>query len=370
MTNLPEPIGVYLHIPFCDGKCPYCDFFSKKADEQEFDRYTEEMVKRIYKEASLINRHADTVYFGGGTPSLLGSERLNRILKAVQDSFGLTTHAEVTVEVNPTPKNLPDFYALRKAGFNRLSMGLQSANANELQILGRKHTAEAATKAVTLARQNGFENISLDLMLAIPYQTTESLKHSVEFCAAQECCHISCYLLKIEEGTPFFKRQSELPLFDDEQQADFYLQACELLEQNGYKQYEISNFAKKDYESRHNLKYWHDEEYIGIGASAHAFINGKRFYYPRSLEDFYADKRIEEGNGGDEEEYIMLALRLTEGLCRSRFQKRFGYALPQKYFRSAQRFVATGLTEVGQDSIKLTRQGFLVSNALIAEILS
>lgn len=370
MTNLSEPVGVYLHIPFCDGKCPYCDFFSQKADEQVFDRYTEEMIQRIYKEASLINRCADTVYFGGGTPSLLGSERLNRILKAVRNGFGMTDNAEVTVEVNPTPGNLPDFYLLRKAGFNRLSMGLQSANENELQILGRKHTAEAAAKAVVLARQSGFENISLDLMLAVPYQTTESLKHSVEFCAAQNCTHISCYLLKIEEGTPFFKRQSTLPLFNDEQQADFYLQACALLEKSGYKQYEISNFAKSGYESRHNLKYWHDEEYIGIGASAHAFVNGKRFYYPCSLTDFYADKRIEEGNGGDEEEYIMLALRLTEGLCNSRFQKHFGYALPQKYFRAAKRFSAAGLTEVGQDNIKLTRQGFLVSNTLIAEILS
>ncbi len=369
MSNTLEPIGIYLHIPFCDGKCPYCDFFSKKADKQEFDCYTQKMIKRIYKDAQTLNRPADTVYFGGGTPSLLGSQRLNQILNAVQDAFGLTAYAEVTVEVNPTPQNLPDFYALRKAGFNRLSMGLQSANENELQILGRKHTANAAANAVALARQNGFENISLDLMLAIPYQTKESLKYSIDFCAKQNCSHISCYLLKIEEGTPFFKRQSELSLFDDEQQANLYLNACAFLEENGYMQYEISNFAKSGCESRHNLKYWHDEEYIGIGASAHTFVNGKRFYYPRSLSDFYADNRIDEGSGGDEEEYIMLALRLTEGLDNKRFRKRFGTDLPQKYFRTAKRFVAAGLTEISQDCIKLTRQGFLVSNTLIAEIL-
>lgn len=369
MTNHTKPIGIYLHIPFCDGKCPYCDFFSKKGSEQELDRYTEEMCRRIEKSAQATRRPADTVYFGGGTPSLLGSERLSRILNAVQDSFDLTVHAEVTVEVNPTPKNLPDFYTLRKAGFNRLSMGLQSANENELKILGRRHTAQAAKAAVALARNGGFDNISLDLMLAVPYQTFESLERSIEFCAEQDCSHISCYLLKIEKGTPFYNRQSELPLFDDEQQADFYLRACELLEKYGYHQYEISNFAKNGCESRHNLKYWHDEEYVGIGASAHAFVDGKRFYYPRSVTDFYADKRIAEGDGGDEEEFIMLALRLTEGLCNSRFAERFGVDIPQKYFQRAKRFVSVGLTEVGQNDIRLTRQGFLVSNALIAEIL-
>lgn len=369
MKESKNEIGVYLHIPFCDGKCPYCDFFSKRASATDMDDYTDVLIRRIYDEAQKLDRKADTVYFGGGTPSLLGAERLSRILYAVQEGFGPGENAEVTVEVNPTPENLPDFRKLYKAGFNRLSIGLQSACDSELSALGRRHTSADAERAIEAARAGGFENISLDLMLAIPYQTEQSLEKSVRFCSEHGATHISSYLLKIEEGTPFYARRNTLPLFDDEKQADYYMLVCGILESCGYGQYEISNFSKTGFESRHNLKYWHDEEYIGIGSSAHSFVNGKRFYFPRSLEAFYANEQIYEGTGGDEQEYIMMALRLCEGLQNKRFVQRFGKPIPQKYFDRAKRFQAAGLTQTGEDFICLTRKGFLVSNALFAELL-
>lgn len=369
MKKSKNKIGVYLHIPFCDGKCPYCDFFSRKASLADMDDYTNALISRVYDEAQRLGRKADTVYFGGGTPGLLGAERLSRILYAVQEGFGLSENAEVTVEVNPTPKNLPDFRKLYRAGFNRLSMGLQSSNDHELSALGRRHTSADAERAIEAAKIGGFENISLDLMLAIPYQNEQSLEQSIRFCFEHGATHISSYLLKIEEGTQFYAQKDSLPLFDDEKQADYYMLACEIIESCGYRQYEISNFAKKGFESRHNLKYWHDEEYIGIGASAHSFVNGKRFYFPRSLKAFYANEQEYEGTGGDEQEYIMMALRLCEGLQNERFIKRFGTPIPQKYFDRAARFQAAGLTQVSEKLICFTRKGFLVSNALFAEIL-
>ena len=196
--------GLYIHIPFCDGKCAYCSFFSKRADAREYDTYTDNLIRIIGIWGASLSRAVDTVYFGGGTPSLLGHERLIKILGHVYDRFMIAADAEITVEVNPTSTADLDLAALRKAGFNRLSVGLQSANDNELRILGRRHTADDVRYTVSRAKAAGFDNISLDVMLAVPEQTADSLNNTLEFCASTGVQHISSYILKVEEGTPFY----------------------------------------------------------------------------------------------------------------------------------------------------------------------
>lgn len=362
-------IGLYLHIPFCDGKCAYCSFFSKRSDESIIDRYTDHLIKSIHDRGDKINRTVDTVYFGGGTPSLLGHERLIKILDNVKQSFNVTDNAEITVEVNPTSTNDLDFAAMRQAGFNRLSIGMQSVNDNELRILGRRHNAEAVSRTVKDAKSAGFDNISLDVMLAIPEQTIESLERTLRFCASQYVRHISCYILKVEEGTPFYAMRDTLPLFSDDEQAAFYEYTVKRLHELGYDQYEISNFSHKGFESRHNLHYWHDEEYLGIGPSAHSFLDGKRFYYENDFQRFFEGHTEYEGEGGDSEEYIMLALRLTEGLIFEKYRERFGKTVSSSLIDAGRRLAANGLCYIDDDSLSLTVRGFLVSNSVIAYLL-
>ncbi len=361
--------GLYIHIPFCDGKCAYCNFFSIHSDNQAIEEYTDHLIRSAFTWGKKINRSFDTVYFGGGTPSLLGHERLIRILNAVKQAFSVADNAEITVEVNPSSTEPLDFSAMKSAGFNRLSIGLQSANENELAILGRRHSVDDARRTVLEAQQAGFDNISLDVMLAIPKQTPESLHHTLDFCAECKVQHISAYILKIEPGTRFYRNKDSLPFFDDDAQAAIYEDAVSYLNRLGYQQYEISNFSLPGYESRHNLKYWHDEEYLGIGPSAHSFIDGKRFYYDNSFEGFYDGRIIDEGCGGDEEEYIMLALRLKEGLVFNEYEKRFGKKVSDKMLTAAERLASSGLVKICPSSLSLTVKGFLVSNSVIAYLL-
>ena len=369
MVKNMNPIGLYLHIPFCDGKCAYCNFFSRRAGASELTEYSKRLIDRIVSWSDRLDRSVDTVYFGGGTPSLLGHERLIRILDAVFRSFDVAKEAEITVEVNPSSTDELDFSLLRQAGFNRLSIGLQSANDNELRILGRRHAVDDARRTVQRARNAGFDNISLDVMLAVPEQTAESLDRTLAFCASCNVQHISAYILKIEEGTPFYQMREKLPLFDDDAQAAFYEHTVQCLATLGYDQYEISNFSRKGCESRHNLHYWHDEEYLGLGPSAHSFLKGRRFYYDNDFQAFEEDRITEESSGGDSEEYIMLALRLTEGLLFDRYQERFGTPVSEKLVSAAKQLQSQGLCNVSDKAISLTVKGFLVSNAVISYLL-
>lgn len=362
-------LGLYIHIPFCDGKCYYCSFFSKCLDESAMDEYIVRMNKAIIQWGSRLDTPFDTVYFGGGTPSLLGHRRLVSVLDTVKKSFRITDDAEITVEVNPSSTDCLDFESLRQAGFNRLSIGLQSANENELKRLGRRHSVDDARNTVESAKAAGFDNISLDVMLAIPEQTSESLRRTMAFCADCGVQHISSYILKIEQGTRFYAEKDKLPLTEEDAQAALYEEAADILESRGYRQYEISNFAKKGFESRHNLKYWHDEEYLGLGPSAHSFIDGKRFYYDNSFDDFYAGKITEEGSGGDEEEYIMLALRLTEGLVFSRYEERYRKKISDRMLQAARSLEKNGFVRLTPSSLSLTVKGFLVSNSVIAYLI-
>lgn len=364
-----KPIGLYLHIPFCDGKCRYCSFFSRKRSEDDMEAYTLQLISAIRSWGMRVKRPVATVYFGGGTPSLLGHERLIRILSAVRESFAVAESAQITVEVNPSSAVRLDFSAMRKAGFDRLSVGLQSANDDELKLLGRRHSADDVRRTVTQAQNAGFDNISLDVMLAIPGQTIPSLERTIAFCVGLNVQHISAYILKIEEGTPFWRDRDKLALFSDDEQAAFYEYTVHRLGELGYEQYEISNFSKNGYPGLHNLIYWHDEEYLGIGPSAHSFLDGRRFYYPDSFESFARGEILEEGLGGDPEEYIMLALRLSEGLVFERYHERFGVGLSQKFFDACRTLQDSGYVRFTPDSVALTAKGFLVSNSVIGYLL-
>ncbi len=361
-----KPIGLYIHIPFCNGKCPYCDFYSVNPESEKVTEYVNAVCKSIIKADGIY----DTVYFGGGTPSLIGSDNIAKIMSCINR----TPDCEATIECNPSDTGAEnsgfDFKITAQSGINRISLGLQSADDAERKILGRRGGCDDVKRAIAKAKNAGIDNISLDLMIGIPDQTKKSLEKSIEFCKSSGAKHISAYILKIEEGTPFFKIKNNLSLPDEDETCDLYLSAVEMLGNSGYSQYEISNFSEKGYESRHNLKYWHCEEYLGIGASAHSFVNGKRFYRERSIDDFIKEMPpIDDGLGGDEEEYIMLALRLTEGLVFEKFKKRFCKPVPAEIIKQAREFEKHGLVKVNDYSVSLTVQGFLVSNSVISSLI-
>lgn len=368
------PIGLYLHIPFCRSKCPYCDFYSMRGNAAQTNAYAAALCRKISESAEALQRKADSLYIGGGTPSVLGAEGLKALVIQAKTDF-LTEDAEITVECNPYGLSPAFFAILAEAGVNRISLGLQSAVDSERRILGRLSDADTVRAAVLAAQKAGILNISLDVMLGIPHQTTQTLAETLDFCLSLGVPHLSAYILKIEAGTLFEKRRDTLELPDDDQTADLYLQLCETLKQNGILQngilqYEISNFARPGFESRHNLKYWHCEEYLGLGPSAHSFLNGRRFYYPRDLQGFLDGKPpVPDGTGGDFTEYAMLALRLCEGLSEKNVQTRFGHGIPQEMRSRAVPLAAHGLLVSDESGIRLTRTGFLVSNAVLAELL-
>lgn len=369
-------LGLYVHIPFCDGKCPYCDFYSRPGDEEVKEAYTRSLEARLAQWGERLQKEGvpaqvDTLYFGGGTPNLLGASRLARLIAAARRNFALCD-VEITVEVNPSTRLDEFFREVFAAGANRLSIGLQSAHEQELQALGRRHTARQAAETVEAARRAGFSNLSLDLMLAVPGQTMQSALSSVAFCRELGVPHVSAYLLKVEQGTPFWKRREALNLPDEDETADRYLAVCEALEQSGLKQYEISNFAVPGKESRHNLKYWHGEEYLGLGPGAHSFVEGKRFYFPRDLSGFLQGAPpVADGEGGTLEEALLLRLRLTEGITREMLLP-FGEKGEAAFLwmeKKSRPYRAAGLLQREPGRIALTPKGFLVSNELIAELL-
>ncbi len=362
-------IGLYLHIPFCKSKCPYCDFYSFSCKDNEKDHYTQVLKERILSGISTLQCKGNTLYIGGGTPSVLGTENLATLVNTCKNGF-LTDDAEITVECNPHGLNEDFFKTLHNCGVNRISMGLQSAIDSERRILGRLSDRNQVENAVKIAQKVGFLNITLDVMLGIPQQTEKSLAETLDFCISLGVPHISAYMLKLEENTHFYKNQYKYNFPDDDATADLYLQMCETLEGNGIMQYEISNFAKSGFESKHNLKYWHCEEYLGIGPSAHSFINGKRFYYDRDFAAFMSGSSpIEDGIGGDFTEYAMLNLRLVEGLNEDKAIKRFGYNIPKEIYEKSQIFIDNGYMIKNENGIALTRKGFLMSNTILSEIL-
>lgn len=361
-------IGLYLHIPFCKSKCPYCDFYSMGSNESEKTAYTDILISRALSSISPLQCKVNTLYIGGGTPSVLGEERLSKIVNSCKDF--LTDDAEITVECNPHGLDENFFKKLYYCGVNRISLGLQSAVDKERRTLGRLSDRRQVEFAVKTAQKVGFENITLDVMLGIPQQTELSLNETLEFCTALGVPHISAYMLKLEESTYFYKNSHKYDFPDDDLTADLYLQMCEALESQGIMQYEISNFSKKGFEGKHNLKYWHCEEYLGLGPSAHSFIDGKRFYFDRDFDGFMkGNSPIQDGFGGDFTEYAMLNLRLVEGLSENAVFSRFGHSIPEKIYNKSKIFVDNGYMIANKNGLALTRKGFLISNTILSEIL-
>ncbi len=367
---MADSFGLYLHIPFCKSKCPYCDFFSGKGCETDFDNYCAILKNKLKFWSEQTKRPVATVYFGGGTPSVLGTERLCDLLNHVKECFAIAQNAEITLEVNPdSGKNL-DFLKLKTADFNRVSIGLQTAVELELKALGRIHSTDDARQTVRKAHAAGIDNLSLDLMMGIPLQTIYSLKESIDFCASLGVKHISSYLLKIEESTRFFTQRDSLRVANEDEQADLYLFAVDYLGSLGFRQYEISNFAVDGFESRHNRGYWECREYIGIGPSAHSFFEGERFFYGKSMEEFAAGIPRKDGKGGNEEEYIMLALRLKSGLRFQNYRTRFQKEVSPTLITKTEKYVKMGLMERDSERVCFTPQGFLLSNSILCDLVT
>lgn len=357
--------GLYIHVPFCLSKCPYCDFYSVKYGSEAAKEYKSAVIRNLRYYGELYgNIEFDTVYFGGGTPILLWRE-----ITEILEQANIAPEAEVTVEANPCCSYRENLSALRKAGVNRISFGVQSLNDNILKGLGRRHNAAAAVNSIKTASESGFDNISADLMLGVEGQSGEDVSLSIKGLSELPVTHISAYMLKIEEGTPFAARSLKLP--DEEEICGIYLNAVSQLDKNGFKQYEISNFAKEGFCCRHNIKYWNREEYLGIGPAAHSFFNGKRFFTQRDIASFIsAPNQItvyeEDSELSAAEECAMLRLRLSEGLLLSEFEAWGGDSnvlirnlsnIPKEYYNF------NGM------SISLTPPGFLVSNAVIGVLL-
>lgn len=369
--------GLYIHVPFCAAKCPYCDFYSLVGREKT-DAYcaavTDELrtLRRVGPLAdSLKDREISTVYFGGGTPSFLGAENLAALLRAVKENFNVAPGAEITAECNPSSSLAPGFFeTLAESGVNRVSLGMQSAVDAERKRLGRRATAADVGSAVKKCQRAGVSNISIDIMLGVPGQTEQSLLSSLDFAASLGATHLSAYLLSIEEGTFFAKKRDTLDLPDEDAVCDWYLAMCGHLKSRGYRHYEISNFCLPGFEARHNTAYWRDGEYLGIGPAAHSFLNGRRFYFPRDLDGFIrGEPPVDDGPGGGWEEGLMLALRLDTGVSLRDIEDRFGVVPSPAFADVLRKYQAGGLLTFDGDCLALTERGFLVSNTLIGEII-
>ena len=362
--------GIYIHIPFCKRKCPYCDFYSFKADESQKDSYLQAVLLCLSKWKEKISDEIDTIYFGGGTPSVFGSERISQVLFYIKNAYKLTADAEITVECNPSSVSAEFFAEIKEAGVNRISMGMQSAVDKERLTLGRLSDSNQVKNAVAMAKDAGINNLSLDIMLGVPYQTMESLDESIDFLLSLDIPHISAYMLKVEEDTPFGEMGDSLILPDEDIVSEMYIHTSKCLSTAGYKHYEISNFAKEGKESRHNTRYWLGEDYIGIGPSAHSFLGGKRFYYDRDFSSFISGAEpIFDGFGGDKDEYIMLRLRLAEGLNLEEYENKYKEKFDEAIIEKMKKYQKAGLLHIDDKEIRLTPNGFLLSNAIIGEFI-
>ena len=373
------PLGIYIHVPFCRSKCQYCDFYSvTNKDDRTLENFIDTDCAHIKESGALAPAYrVDTVYFGGGTPSFFGADGMATILTAIRRSFDVAPDAEITFEANPDSISSGLLRRLRGEGFNRVSLGIQCDDDAILETIGRPHNYEQAVTAVKRIRKAGFRNLSLDLMYGLPGQTLESWQATLRHVLELEPEHMSCYGLRLEEGTPMYKTREFLRLPDDDLQADMYLSAVEILRGKGYRQYEISNFSKRGMESRHNLKYWTGGEYLGFGPSASSDFAGKRFKIIRDIHGYM--ENISTGGqviGELQEipqreragEYLMMRLRTTQGIEAEEYEKQ--YLLPFAPFEEMlQRCRDHGLALRVDGRWRLTPEGFLLSNSIISDLL-
>ena len=366
-----KKLGLYIHVPFCIKKCNYCDFYSVKATDETLSHYIES-VENLIKQWSfeLYDYTVGTIYFGGGTPSILETKGLLRITDSILGNFKIAENPEITAEVNPITTENIDFRNLHNIGFNRISVGMQSSDDKELAALGRLHGISEVDSTINSIVKGGITNFSLDVMLGIPLQTSDSLNNTLEYCINSGASHISTYMLKIEKGTPFYNMQKEISFSDDDVQADFFEQTAHKLKSAGFRHYEISNFCRDDKISRHNMKYWELDDYLGIGPSAHSMIKGKRFYYPKDLNSFGSSDVIYESDAKSKEEFIMLSLRTDLGLNFKKYKNLFGKNISENVLKEARLLSKHGLINIDDNRISLTERGFLLSNTIITRLLS
>ena len=371
-------IGLYVHIPFCKAKCKYCDFLSYAGLEDKIPAYFSSLLTEIhdYKDKNII---VDSVFIGGGTPSVVNHEYIVKILETVFSCFTVTDSAEITIEANPGTINPEALKAYCKAGINRLSMGVQSANENELKALGRIHTWDTFERSFNDARQAGFRNINADLIFGIPEQNTESWSNTLNKIIALDPEHISCYSLIVEENTVFsdMDKNGRLILPGDDDERDMYYTAEELLNNNGYMHYEISNFSKKGFECRHNIKYWECDEYIGVGIGAHSFYNKMRFSNTGDMGRYieYAGRGsfIRSGEHIDKceamKEFMMLGLRKTSGIDKADFFRRYNENCTELFKIELDKLSGQGLIIIDDKGVRLTEKGLDFANLAFMEFV-
>ncbi len=374
-----KSLGLYLHIPFCRSKCDYCDFYSLAGQDDRMDDYQKALLRHIVETAPRAKRQViNSVYIGGGTPTWYGEKRLLELLGTVKKKFNLAKNVEITLEANPDSVDLKTLRHLRRAGVNRLSMGMQSACDNELISVHRPHSFAQTEAAVEAARAAKIKNLNLDLIYGLPGQTGESWRKSVEAALTMNPEHLSCYGLTVEEGTPLAQRVARgerLP--DDDEQAERYLWTVDRLAQAGYEQYEVSNFSKTGCQSRHNLKYWMGRPYIGIGAAAHSDFGGCRYSFVRDIERYIrgvmGDERIlDEMNEIPQRErgseYLMLRLRTTHGIEEWEYRREYYMNFDPIAVKLAE-YEQRGWAVRAGRRWHFTPKGFLLSNRLIGELL-
>lgn len=374
-------LGLYIHIPFCVTKCKYCDFNSFKIDLNEKIKYLnylgEEM--KLYKE-EIKNREIDSVFVGGGTPSILNENEINILFEKIKENFNIKSNAEITMECNPGTLTLNKLKAMKKSGVNRLSIGLQAVQNHHLKYIGRIHTFEEFEKNYHDAKQMGFDNINIDLMYALPNQSREDWMESLEKVVKLNPTHISAYSLILEENTELFKmyERDEFNLLDENTDIEMYEYTIDYLKSHGYNQYEISNYAKDNFECKHNVLYWKCEEYVGIGASASGYFNGIRYNNICELDNY--EKMILEGEKPIEweeklsikdeiEESIFLGLRMNEGIQISDFKEKYNFDFEKEYKNEIEKLSKMELIEIDNNRMKLTQKGREISNSIFVEFI-
>lgn len=383
---MKKELELYIHIPFCVRKCAYCDFLSGPADDKTIESYVGKLIEEIQAHGSsrlFGEMYVVTIFFGGGTPSVLSGSQIERIMETVKANFDIAEDAEISMEANPGTVTEEKLDAYREAGINRISFGLQSANNEELKVLGRIHTYEEFLESYELARECGFDNVNVDLISAIPGQTVESWESTVRKVLALEPEHISAYSLIVEEGTPFYKKygegtEGETLLPSEEDEREMYYRTEVLLREAGYHRYEISNYAKSGRECRHNLGYWERKNYLGIGIGASSLIDNVRYKNTECLYDYLQwSCELSEIQKDREmlskveqmEEFIFLGLRKMAGISLKEFEDTFGKTVEECYGKNISRMIEKELLVMNEEVLKLTRAGIDISNYVFTELL-
>jgi oxygen-independent coproporphyrinogen-3 oxidase len=369
------PIGLYVHVPFCVSKCAYCDFASYAGREAEIPRYVEAVVREIERRGAQTGHpRADTIFLGGGTPSMLDEGQVTRILNALSEAFPIEADAEITCESNPGTLTTPFAEALRRAGVNRLSMGVQACQTRLLRLIGRIHDWEQVVASVDVARNAGFENLNLDLMFGLPSQTVADVRETLAAALALRPTHVSCYGLIVEEGTPICREiaAGKLALPEEEVEREMYELARQTLAEHDLQQYEISNFARPGYACRHNLGCWTRVPYLGFGCAAHSLFDECRTMNPSTLDAYLAGEEPTTEQLSREEarfESLMLGLRMTAGVKDADFARMHGMSMREAFGEKLDPPIARGLLEWHAGALRLTRRGMDLQNSVLVDLM-